>query len=902
MLRNKPSQAVFALLLFLGSSTLFAQSTYQDTSSDQQSTPNNCDPSDPSCAQNTQNYQNYSNQQTQQTTVPQPSQMTTMQTLGSQTEQNYLNYGNRENGTSLLNRYTGLRQNNELLPPDVPTEFQRFVAASTGQMLPIYGASLFHRVPSTFSPYDLAPASPNYVIQPDDELRIRIWGQINYSGNLQVDRSGNIYLPQVGAVHVAGQPFSSLDQHMRQAVGRIFRNYDLSVDLGRIRSMQVYIAGQARRPGVYTVSALSTLVDALFASGGPSPQGSLRHILLKRAGKTIADFDLYELLVHGDKSQDVQLLPEDVLYIPPAGPQVAIVGSIRTPGIYELRDGDTIGNLIDMAGKTSALASDQHISVERIADQQYRQAMEVAFDKTGLATPLMDGDLLRVYPILPAYQKTVILRGNVANPGRFAWHDGMHLSDLIPDRASLVSRDYWWKRSHLGLPTPEFEPIINPNTQLLNYLRQQATSEARERATTQMPNAMVNQPSNNMSSQALDGTGSQMTNDMTSQTVNGTASQTVNGMATPQSPYGQYGQYGQAGSTGSIAGPTQQSRQEFASDGTNKKPDIVTVTTPEINWKFAVIERTDPKTLKTSLISFDLGKLVLDHDTNEDLALEPGDVVTIFSQSDIQVPLEQQTKYVYLEGEVAHAGVYSVRPGETLRDVVRRAGGLTPDAYLYGSEFTRESTRLLQQQRLNEYVQSVSAEAERSTQELAVVGTTSALNNETDVTESRDASQRLISRLSQIRATGRIVLQFTPSSQGVDEVPELALENGDHFIVPSKPATINVVGSVYNQNSFLFQKGETVNRYLKLAGGYNRNADESHAFIIRADGSVLGRNTVRNTFGILGADAFNQVRMNPGDTIVVPDKLLRPSKLRYFIDWTQIFSQVALGAAAINAL
>lgn len=895
MLRNKPSQAVFALLLLLGSSSLFAQSTYPDTS-DQQSnqSTSECDPSDPTCTQNSQNYQNYQNypnQQTQQTTIPSPSQMTNMQTLGPQTQQNLLNPENRENYTGIFNRYTGLRQP---LPPDVPTEFQRFVAASTGQMLPIYGASLFHRVPSTFSPNDLAPASPSYVIQADDELRIRIWGQINYNGNVQVDRSGNIYLPQVGSVHVAGQPFSSLDQHLRQAVSRIFRNFDLSVDLGRIRSMQVYVAGQARRPGVYTVSALSTLVDALFASGGPAPQGSLRHILLKRAGKTIADFDLYDLLVHGDKSQDVQLLPEDVLYIPPAGPQVAIVGSIRTPGIYELRDGDTIGNLIDMAGKTTALASDQHISIERVAGQQDRQAMEVAFDKTGLATPLSDGDILRVYPILPAYQKTVILRGNVANPGRFAWHDGMHLSDLIPDRASLVSRDYWWKRSHLGLPTPEFEPIINPNTQLLSYLRQQATSETRSRETSQMPNAMMNQPSSNMSSQALDGTASQTTNGMTSQTVNGTASQTVNGM-TPQSAYGQ------PGSMGSIAGPAMQSRQELASGGTNKKTDVVTLTTPEINWKFAVIERTDPKTLRTSLIPFDLGKLVIDHDTSQNLALQPGDVVTIFSQSDIQVPIEQQTKYVYLEGEVAHAGVYSVRPGETLRDVVRRAGGLTPDAYLYGSEFTRESTRLLQQQRLDEYVQSVSAAAERSTQELAITGTTAAINNEADVTAAQDASRRLIARLSQIHATGRIVLQFDPSSHGLDAVPEIALENGDHFIVPFKPATVNIVGSVYNQNSFLFQKGETVGQYMKLAGGYNRNADESHAFIIRADGSVLGRGTVRNPFGILGADAFNQIRMNPGDTIVVPDKQLRPSRLHYFIDWTQVFSQLAIGAAAINA-
>ena len=338
----------------------------------------------------------------------------------------------------------------QALPPDQPTEFQRFVAATTGQFLPLYGEDLFRRVPSTFSPSDLAPVPTQYVIGPDDELRVRIWGQINYSGNLRVDRSGNVYLPQIGAVPVAGLQFSAIDQHMRAAVAKIYRNFDLSVDIGRIRSMQVYVSGQARRPGAYTISSLSSLVDALFATGGPSPQGSLRHILLNRNGKTVADFDLYALLLHGDKSKDVPLLPEDVLFIPAAGPQVALTGSVRNQGIYELRGGETIGELIELAGQTTAIAStNSRISLERVEPGQLVRAMEFKFDASDLASPLMNGDILRIYSILPAYEKTVTLRGFVANPGRFGWNPGMHLSDLIPDQDSLVSRDYWWKRSHL---------------------------------------------------------------------------------------------------------------------------------------------------------------------------------------------------------------------------------------------------------------------------------------------------------------------------------------------------------------------------------------------------------------------------------------------------------------------
>ena len=749
-------------------------------------------------------------------------------------------------------------------PPAMPTEFQKFVAATTGQLLPIFGERLFQKVPSTYSPDDLAPATADYVIGPDDELRIRIWGQVDYSGNVRVDRSGSIYLPQVGAVQVAGLHFSELDKHLREAVGRIFRNFDLSVDLGRIRSMQIYVTGQARRPGVYTVSSLSTLVNVLFASGGPSPQGSLRHILVNRDGKTIADFDLYALLVRGDKSKDVRLMPEDVLNIPTVGMQVAIAGSIHNPGIYEMRAGETIADLLDAAGKTTAISSNARISLERTGQERLRQAMEFPFDAAGLATPLVDGDILRVHSILPAYEKTVTLRGNVANPGRFGWHEGMHLSDLIPDRASLVSRDYWWKRSHLGLPGPEFEGAIS------TIGEGQRPLESSDRG---------------------------LSTSVSQQTLTQSLTQA------PQA--GDEQQPGAMGGSAATIGSQLAQLRNSGSAGQAKQNEVhlneVHLSAPDINWDYAVIERLDAGTLKTSLISFDLGQLVLNHDASQDLLLQPGDTITIFSQADIEVPLDRQTKYVHLDGEFVRSGIYSVQPGETLRDVVRRAGGLTARAYLYGSDFTRESTRILQQQRLDEYVREVSAESARGTQELAVSGTSSA-TAASDVTASRTAGQDLTARLSQIKATGRIVLQFQPNDSSVDDVPAINLENGDKFVVPFAPSMVNVVGAVYDQSSFLFQPSRTVGQYLRLAGGTNRNADWRHSFLIRADGSVVGR--AGNNGGTLwkGSKSFTEIRLNPGDTIVVPDKTLRPTAIRSVLDWTQVFSQLALGAAAINVL
>src|SRR6185312_8394137 len=323
----------------------------------------------------------------------------------------------------------------------------------------------------------------------------------------------------------------------------------------------------------------------------------------------------------------------------------------------------------------------------------------------------------------------------------------------------------------------------------------------------------------------------------------------------------------------------------------------VVLPAPEIDWKYAVIERLNKNTLKTSLIPFDLGRLVIDHDQSQNLELEPGDVVTIFSQADIHVPLAQQTKFVRLEGEFVHAGTYSVKPGETLPELIARAGGLTPEAYLYGSEFTRESTRVIQQQRIDEYVRNLQMEISRG----AIAQTSSAAANAQDIASAGAAAaneHELIARLQQVRATGRIVLELKPNSSGAVSLPPIQLEDGDEFIVPPVPASVNVVGAVYDQNSFLYVSGRRVADYLHLAGGPNRDADRRHAFIMRADGSVLSRASVNGIWG----NGFDSLRIHPGDTIVVPEKTYGPSFMRGFLEWSQLFSQLALGAAAISII
>ncbi len=617
-------------------------------------------------------------------------------------------------------------------------------------------------------------------------------------------------------------------------------------------------------------------------SGGPSIEGSLRVIELRRDDAVVTRFDLYDLLIRGDKTKDAKLLAGDVIYIPPVGPQAAVFGSVRNPAIYELRPEETLSGVLTDAGGVSAVASEARVSIERIDEHRDRHAMEAAYDAAGLATPLADGDTVRVYSIVPKYDKTVTLRGNIANPGRFAWHQGMRISELIPDKDSLITRNYWWRRAQLGLPAPEFEPVLG-----LSSLRQPQENQP---VSVRQDVSGSNQIGTGNAPQTA-GEGVPLGIEEPSAGT-GLSQQGLQNSYGSQSP-SNFSGLGARQRAGSAPLATQEVANPSQAGLTIERTDV-RITAPEIDWDYAVIERLDPETLKNQLISFDLGRLVLQHDPTQDLELQPGDVVSIFSDADIKIPVARQTKFVRLEGEFVHSGVYSVEPGETLRHLVERAGGLTPNAYLYASEFARLSTRVVQQARIDEYVQSLSMSIQRNMVNVA----SSAGGQQLAAGAAQSSEQSLLASLRQIRATGRIVLPLQPSSSGVDTLPNLALEDGDSLVVPHVPSTVNVVGAVYDQNSFLYAEHARAGAYLRQAGGLNRDADRRHEFIIRADGEVVSRDSSKGPWG----SEFNDQRINPGDSIVIPEKILKPSALYGLMNWSQLFSQFALGAAALNVI
>lgn len=698
-------------------------------------------------------------------------------------------------------------------------EFQDFVAVTVGQSLPMYGYDLFHGVPSTFAPVDRIPVTADYVVGPGDEILIRGWGQVDIDFRAVVDRTGMINIPKVGAVNVSGIKYQDLPGYLKTAIGRVFRNFDLSITLGQLRSIQVFVVGQAQRPGSYTVSSMSTLVSALFASGGPSVKGSMRRIELKRDGKVVTEFDLYDLLVKGDKSKDVRLLPGDVIYIPAIGKLAAVAGSVNGPAVYELKDKTTLGDLIGLAGGLSTTAAGGKATVERIEARKKRAVEEFTLDTAGLSRALQDGDLVTVFAIPPRFDNAVTLRGNVAEPMRYPYREGMRVKDLIPEKEALMKRDYWLQKNLVGQVS---KPWWKGNG-----------SEAKDVAAT-------------VSMGADD-----------------------------------------------LAKPRVEAKKQLASQEEIRN-DVKRDTT-EVNWDYAVVERLNKNDLTTSLVPFNLGKAVLENDLSNNILLQPGDVVTIFSKADIHVPVAKQTKYVRLEGELQNVGVYSVEPGETLRQLVARVGGMTPDAYLYGAEFTRESTRIAQQKKKDEALDRMERDLERS----AAYRAQSLLSPEDAASVKVDVESRraVLKKLREIKATGRIVLEMPPEAEQIKELPELALEDGDRFIVPAVPSTVSVIGAVYNENAFMFKPDKRVSDYLAQSGGTTRDADEDSLYVVHADGAISSK---RQSGWLLGS--LEGERLMPGDAVVVPERTEKVSWAKGIKDWTQILYQFGLGAAALKIL
>lgn len=763
-------------------------------------------------------------------------------------------------------------------------EFQTFLAQSVGRVLPMYGYNLFARPPSTFAPVGNIPVPQDYVIGPGDEIVLTGWGQVDIDMRVTVDRNGVINLPKVGTVNVAGIKYQHLESHLKNKIGQVFRNFELSVSLGKLRSLQVFVVGQANRPGVYTVSSLSTLINTLFMSGGPSQNGTMRHIQLKRAGKVVTDFDLYDMLLKGDKSKDVQLLSGDVIYIPPVGALAAIAGSVNTEAIFELKGSESLADLLELSGGLTNVAAGQKVTVERIHQREIRKVDEFQLDKNGLARPMQDGDVVMVYAISQRFDNAVKLQGHVAAPMRYIWKEGMRITDLLKDANALIPDAYWARQNSGALNSRYNKKEVNWDYAVVQRL-DQANLTTRLVAFS-LGKAIKGDPLENMPLRPGD--------IVTIFSADEPLPKTENDIVLK----------------GSIFSPSD--RRFVWREGIRINdliPNVKWLTdyydywsnirgnklSSGINWGYANIVRLQHHDLTRTMLPFDLGKAVQEGDSANNIALLPGDEITIFTNDEIHVPVASKNKYVRLEGEFRHAGVYQVMPGETLRQLVARVGGLTPQAYLFGSEMTREATRQMQQKRLDEIIDKLEADVQR-----AAANSASAALSKDDVSASQaqaESQRSLIAKMRQVKATGRIVMDMPDEKAQVKDLPDIVLEDGDRLYIPAPSSTVSVMGAVYNQNAFLYKRGYSVGDYLDKAGGPTRDGDEDDVYLVRADGVVFSSRQYSSMFS-----GFGGRETLPGDTVVVPEKLEKYNLTKDLKDWTQIFYQFAVGIASLKTL
>jgi protein involved in polysaccharide export with SLBB domain len=758
------------------------------------------------------------------------------------------------------------------------------------------------------------PVPSEYVLGPGDELLIRAWGKIDIDSRVTVDRNGQIYLPKVGTLTVAGLRYEQVEGYLHAAINALFKDFELNVALGHLRTIQIYVLGNARQPGEYTISSLSTLVDALFASGGPSETGTMRNIQLRRRGQTQSEFDFYDLIQKGDKSHDVRLLPGDVIFIPPIGAQVAISGDINVPGIYELKgETTTVKDALQGAGGLTSLAGVEHVLLERINNHSNREVEEFSLDAAGLQRPLKDGDLLRIYPLSPKFENAVTLRGNVAQPGRYVWKEGMRVSDLIPSRDFLVTRDYWNRQNYL-VPRTLDHPFGNPrvgqygNPQVNQYGNPQANQSGNPQV-NQSGNPQVNQSGNPQVNQSgnpqVDQYGNPQVDQYGNPQVDQYGNPQVDQYGNPQvDQYGnpQVDQYGnprtdqsgnaKAGQSG-IQHANQLGNQSYYQSGNARVPIIETVgqNSAEINWEYALIERLDERDLSTRLIPFNLARAIDNPTSPDNQLLKSRDVVTIFSRADLDLPMEKHASFVRLGGEVNAPGVYRVNPGETLRDVVQQAGGLTPHSYLYASIFTRVSARQAQEKQLQQ-------SAEQMQRELTAKYANATSMSAADQQAQLAMRQSSLARLTSIRPTGRVVLDMKPGANTIADIPEFPLEDGDTFYIPPRLSTIEVAGTVYNANALRYEPGKKLMAYLNDAGGATRESDPRRMFVVRADGTVISRQS-RNSHS---HGSYGNLKLLPGDAIVVPAKLTISSGLQKFSSYSQIISGAAMTGAVLATL
>ena len=714
-----------------------------------------------------------------------------------------------------------------------------------------FGYDLFAGSPNTFAPVTNVPVSPNYLLGPGDVLQVMLYRKTNSAFGLEINRDGTVDFPELGPVGLAGLSFQEAKDMLQTRINTQMIGVQASISMGELRSMQIFVLGEAYKPGAYTVSSLSTITHALVVSGGVSDIASLRNIQLKRAGKTIASLDLYDLLMHGDTTNDIRLQPGDVIFIPTVGDLVSVNGQVLRPAIYELKGGESVADLIALSGGLGPKAYPSNASIERIQAGGFLTVLDLDLthaDDLGLL--LASGDGLSVSEIKDRMESTVSLAGHVYYPGSFSWKEDMRLSDLI---------------SSLG----QFPPGLDLDYAILS---REDPLTGQLSALLINPGAVISSPGgaddialNSKDNVLLFGQDSAREAQLTPLLTQLKSQQNFANSATVVTINGAVQFAGEYPLTDSM-GVTQLIN---AAGGLNEGAYMGSV---EIMRQ----DLSDPEVAKLELKIVDLPALM--RQANHDFTLQAKDIVTIKQQPELR-----ETRSVKVLGEVVFPGEYRISRGETLSQVIERAGGFTPFADTNAAFFTREALREAEVENLA--ILRLEMEKQLTAQQLNTASEVDA----TTLALQKDALGKLVDA----KAIGRLVIPLQAIMDQREN--DIMLDSMDQLIIPSFRQEVTVLGEVQRPTSHLFRREAKLANYLDMSGGLKDTANKRGVYVIKSSGEV-----VMPRKGLFRFKTLNQIA--PGDTIVVPlDLDGRVKIMPLMAQVTQMIYELALGAAAINS-
>lgn len=692
------------------------------------------------------------------------------------------------------------------------------------------------------------PLGPDYVLGPGDELNISMWGGVSQSFLRRIDSEGGIALPEAGVVQLAGLTLEKAQSVIQHALQLQYRDTHSVVTVARLRSIRIFVAGDVRRPGSYEVSSLASPVSALFAAGGPTAVGSLRILKHFRNEKQIGEIDLYDFMLHGIRSDRDRLQSGDTLLVPPVGPQVAVFGAVKRPAIYELRAEKNLADVLDDAGGLTVAAAITHIAVERIVANQGREEIGIDADvneKPGIAREnlaafaVQDGDRVHVATVLPANERVLYIQGHVARPGRIAYRDNMHLSDVLRSYGDLLPEP-----ADTGEIIRLVAPDMHPETFDFN-----------------LPDVLIGNSSPAL--QAFD-------------TIR------IFGRYEQDAPMvGIRGEVARPGSyplfEGMTAAQLVRAAGGFKRDALLNRADLTTYRVE--NGARVTVCRRD----------IAIGSAVLKGDRDADVPLKPGDVLTIHQLTG----WDDIGASIVIEGEVAHPGSYGFQEGEHLSDLLKRAGGFRATAYPEGAVLTRPEVKALEEQSREELIRQIetSSAAARMSPGIAPNDAQATLQV---IQQQQD---QVIAELKSTPATGRLVIHIGDDiGTWAGAAADIEVRRGDELKIPKRPGFVLVSGQVYNASAIAFTPDKAAKWYLQRAGGATQIANRKTIFIVRANGEVIGPRS-----GAWHMGDVLSTRLKAGDTVVVPQKIVGASLVwRNLLATAQVAASVAIAAAVVG--